>query len=46
MQCLGDLYADGDKAADKVFCMQLEELDWWLCIVMKDGKKKVLIKES
>jgi hypothetical protein len=46
IQRLGDLYADGDKAASKVLCMQLEELDWWLYIVIKNSKKKVSIKES
>jgi hypothetical protein len=46
MQRLGDLYTDGDKAAGEVLCVQLEELDWWLCIVIKNGKKKILIKES
>jgi hypothetical protein len=46
MQRLGDLYADGDEAAGEVLRVQLEELDRWLCIVMKDGKKKVSIEES
>jgi hypothetical protein len=46
MQRLKDLYADGNKAADKILRVQLEELDWWLCIVIKNGKKKILIKKS
>jgi hypothetical protein len=46
MQRLGDLYANRDKAAGEVLCVQLEELDRWLYIIIKDGKKKVSIKES